>query len=205
MRILAAGDFHQEDVLRDRFIEEANSGGYDLAIAIGDYEDPDFYQALPEQVETQFLAVTGNWDFGFEPPDNDEYERLFNYQEVNFDDLKIALLGAVYPDDFMDQIHEFFQGTDNAKRIVASHYPPHMLGDLARTGTRAGFPQFRDLIMREKPTLWLCGHIHEDFGEFSLMDTTVLNAASKESGKGWQIELGDDGVEDVNEVLLDER
>ncbi|MFB6076610.1 MAG: hypothetical protein ABEK12_00580, partial [Candidatus Nanohaloarchaea archaeon] len=81
-------------------------------------------------------------------------------------------------------VQEFFDDVPHEHRIVASHYPPHMLGDQADNGNRAGFPEFRELIMKEHPALWLCGHIHEDFGEFSLMDTTVLNTASVDSGRG---------------------
>ncbi|MDY6768481.1 MAG: hypothetical protein SVW02_00010, partial [Candidatus Nanohaloarchaea archaeon] len=112
------------------------------------------------------------------------------------------LLGAVYPDDLLAEAREFFDGVPPQKRVVASHYPPHMLQDLADNGNRAGFPEFRELIMREKPALWTCGHIHEDFGRDSLMDTVVLNAASEESGKGWRVELGEDGVEEAEEVEL---
>lgn len=202
MRILAGGDFHLSDQLKDAFVEEANTGDYDLALLIGDFEEPGYYQDLIDALQVPFLSCTGNWDFGFDPPANEEYTHLYNYQQIQFEDYFVVLLGSVYPDDFQEQVHEFFAGTDPAKRIVASHYPPHMLGDLARTGTRAGFPQFRDLILREQPALWVCGHIHEDFGEFALKETTVLNAAAKESGKSWAVEMGDNGVEAAEAVVL---
>ncbi|MDY6769107.1 MAG: hypothetical protein SVW02_03315, partial [Candidatus Nanohaloarchaea archaeon] len=125
------------------------------------------------------------------------------YQKVEYEDgYKFLLLGAVYPDEFLEEAHEFFQGTPQEKRVVASHYPPHMLQDLADNGNRAGFPEFRELIMREKPALWTCGHIHEDFGKDALMDTVVVNAAAEESGKGWRVEMGEDGVEDAVQVEL---
>lgn len=202
MRIFAAGDFHKDEELKEAAIDHITSGDYDLFIGLGDYEEPEYYEDLVAPLEIPFVALTGNWDFGFEPPENGEYPNLYNYKEVTFHDYRIVLLGAIYPDDYRHRIEEFFDGVPNEKRIVASHYPPHMLGDLARAGTRAGFPEFRDLIMREKPAIWLCGHIHEDFGEFSLMSTTVLNGAATETGKGWRIEMGDDGVEAVEDVAL---
>ncbi len=202
MRIFAVADFHREADLQEAAIEEANSGQYDLFIGLGDYEEPEYYENLVDPIDIPFVALTGNWDFGFEPPDNNEYTNLFNYKEVEFGDYRIVLLGAIYPDDYGEKIEAFFEDVPNEYRIVCSHYPPHMLGDLARTGTRAGFQEFRDLIMRHKPVLWMCGHIHEDFGAFELLDTTVLNCAAVESGKGWSIQLGEEGVEETEEVTL---
>lgn len=201
MRILAVADFHRDPDLREAVIEEVNTGGYDLFLALGDYETAEYYEELVSMVDgVQLLALTGNWDFGFEPPENGAYTRLFNFKKVEFQDHAIVLLGAIYPDDYMEQIHDFFEDVPEENRIIASHYPPHMLGDLARTGTRAGFPEFRELIMREKPAIWCCGHIHEDFGRFSLLRTDVFNCAAAETGKGWSIELGEDGIETADEI-----
>lgn len=205
MNLFAAGDFHQNEGLREAVVEHANSGDYDLTILTGDYEDPDYYESLAGALDGPFIALTGNWDFGFEPPENGQYTNLFNYKEVEFGEYHIVLLGSIYPDNFRDRIDDFFDGVPNEYRIVATHYPPHMLGDLTSMGTRAGFTEFRELIMRHKPALWLCGHIHEDFGKFALLDTIVLNCASKESGKAWNIVLGEDGVEETEEVVLDEE
>ncbi len=37
------------------------------------------------------------------------------------------------------------------------------------------------------------------------MQTVVLNAAAKETGKGWAVEMGDGGVEQADEVQLVDR
>lgn len=205
MQILAVADFHGDDALREAAIEHANNDGYDLFIGLGDYENETYYKSLVDPLNIPFVSITGNWDFGFEPPKNGEFPNLFNYQEVEFDDYRIVLMGSVYPDDVGKKIEQFFDSVPNEHRIVASHYPPHMLGDLTRTGTRAGFQEFRDIILKHKPALWLCGHIHEDYGKFALMNTIVLNCAAKETGKGWSITMGDDGVEDTEEVVLVEE
>lgn len=203
MKIFTAGDFHDNEEIKQAVVEEVNGSDYDMFLGIGDYDTPEFYQDMIGQLKVPWLAVTGNWDFDFQPPENGEYQHLYNYQKVEYEDgYHFLLLGAVYPDELLEEAHEFFEGVPNEKRVVASHYPPHMLCDLAGNGNRAGFPEFRELIMREKPALWTCGHIHEDFGKASLMGTVVVNASSKESGKGWRVELGDDGVEDAVEVEL---
>jgi Icc-related predicted phosphoesterase len=202
MRIFAAGDFHKSAELQEAVVEQVTTNDYDLVILTGDYEEVEYYEALVDDLTTPFIALTGNWDFGFEPPENGEYTNLFNYKEVVFEDYHVALLGAVYPDDFPARIADFFADVPRHRRIIASHYPPHMLGDLTDMGTRAGFTEFRELIMKEKPAVWLCGHIHEDFGEFELLKTTVLNCASKESGKAWAFDLTADGVTGLDEVVL---
>lgn len=202
MHIFTAGDFHENEELKQAVVVEVNDG-YDMFLAIGDYDTPEFYQDLIGQLEVPWLAVTGNWDFDFQPPENGEYQHLYNYQKVKYEEgYHFLLLGAVYPDELLEEAREFFDDVPNEKRIVASHYPPHMLCDLAANGNRAGFPEFRELILREKPAFWTCGHIHEDFGKTSLMGTVVVNASSKESGKGWRVELGEEGVEEVEEVEL---
>ncbi len=204
MHLFTAGDFHSDMDVKEAVIAEVNGGDYDLCLFTGDYHEPDYYEDLVSRIDAPFLSLTGNWDFGFEPPENGEYRHLYNYQKVQFENYHVVLLGAVYPQDFQEDIHDFFQGTDPAKRIVASHYPPHMLGDLADNGNRAGFPEFRELLLKEDPALWTCGHIHEDFGRFSLMDTVVLNTAVKESGKAWSVDLGPDGVETAEQVTLED-
>lgn len=202
MRIFAAGDFHSDEDVKEAVLDEVNGDDYDLCLFTGDYHDPDYYTDLVERLEVPFLSTTGNWDFNFEPPENGEYPHLYNYQLVQYEDYFVVLLGSVYPEDFQKEVHDFFDGTDPAKRIVASHYPPHMLGDLAANGNRAGFQEFRELLLKEKPALWLAGHIHEDFGESSLRGTTVLNTAAKESGKAWRVDMDEDGVESVEQVVL---
>ncbi|MFB6076611.1 MAG: metallophosphoesterase family protein, partial [Candidatus Nanohaloarchaea archaeon] len=111
MQLLAAGDFHGDEELKEAAQDEAATGGYDLFINIGDFETADYYLDLIDDITIPFLGVTGNWDFGFEPPDNDEYDFLFNYQKVEFEEYKILLIGSVYPDDLLDDAHEFFEGT----------------------------------------------------------------------------------------------
>ncbi len=203
MKVFTAGDFHGSEELKDALLDEVNDGGYDMFFAVGDYGSAQYYQDMVDRLQVPWLGITGNWDFDFNPPENGEYPHLYNYQKVEYEEgYKFLLLGAVYPDDLLEEARDFFDGTPNHKRVVASHYPPHMLCDLAANGNRAGFKEFRELIMREKPALWTCGHIHEDFGKASLMDTVVVNASAEESGKGWRIELGDDGVEAAEPVTL---
>lgn len=201
MRILAASDFHEDDALTEAVIEEANSGDYDIFISPGDFVSREEYERFEDAVEIPFLACTGNWDFEFEPPENDEYEALFNYMKVDMEDVHVGLIGAVFPDDYMDDISDWSEQFDTPL-VLTSHYPPERAGDATVSGNRAGMSGFRKLIMKLKPAVWLCGHIHEAFGHYSVMETDVFNCAVIESGKCFSIELGDDGVKDWEEVEL---
>lgn len=202
MKLLAAADFHEEDDLIDAVVEEANSGDYDVFIAPGDFVTPDDYQDMQERVEIPMFACTGNWDFNFTPPENDDYDDLFNYMKIDWEEYKIGAIGAVFPDDFKDDLEKWVDGHDDRRLLFMSHYPPERLGDATVSGNRAGMTGFRQLIMKLKPAAWFCGHIHEAFGHYSFMQTHVFNCAVVESGKCFAVELGDDGVEDWEEVEL---
>ena len=200
MKVLAAGDFHDNSEMIERIVEEANSGKYDLFLALGDYYTKEAYTNLMKPIDIMKLGISGNRDFNFDTPENEELPFLYNYTKANMEDWKVIALGAIYPEDFMKDIKEWLGDHPREKVIFASHYPPHMLCDLTYSGNHAGIPQFRELIMRNKPILWLCGHVHEAAGVKSLMKTTVVNAAITETGKAYSIEI--EG-EEVNTETVD--
>jgi Icc-related predicted phosphoesterase len=202
MRILAAADFHEDEELIDAIVEEANTGDYDMFLAAGDFVTPDHYERVMGNVNIPRLACTGNWDFDFTPPDEDDFDHLYNYMKVDYEDYKIAIIGAVFPDDFQQDIIDWVDGFDDRKLLFMSHYPPKRLGDRAVSGNNAGMDGFRELIMKTKPAAWFCGHIHEAFGQYHLMKTEVFNCASIESRKAVSVTLGDDGVEEHDGVDL---
>lgn len=206
LRILAIGDFHNSAELGDAAIHETKKEGgdkYDLFLALGDYYDREYYQRLVDNIDdnVKTLAITGNRDFNFNPPDNDEYSKLFNYAKVDFEDYKIVLLGTKFPPGFQSDIDRWIGDHDPKKLIFASHVPPRMLRDHTDTGVHPGFPKFKQLILKYKPALWLCGHIHEAYGTEKLLDTRVINASAYDSGKGYSVTLKD-GVESIEPVEL---
>lgn len=209
LKILFTSDFHAKRDLLEAAVEEANSGEYDLFVNLGDYMDEEFAEELFERIEIPGLGATGNRDMFMEDEflDSDEVP-VYNFLEANIDDEYLMILvGGDYPDDIKERIHDLMEEHGNpSKTIIGSHYPPHKLRDRIHSGRRIGFEQFRQIIMKEKPTLWVAGHVHEDFGEDSLLDTTVLNAAADETGKAWSVTIGDDGgVETYEEVRLVEE
>ena len=207
LKILVTSDFHAKEDLKEAAIEEANSGDYDLYLNLGDFIDPEYAEDLFDRIEIPGLGTTGNRDL-FDDEEMIENAPVFHFLEADVDDeYLVILIGGDFPDDIKEQVTEIIEEHgDSSKVIVGSHYPPLKLGDRIHSGERIGFEQFRELILKQKPAVWANGHVHEDFGERSLLGTTVLNAAAEETGKAFSVTIGDEGgVEEVEEVdLLDE-
>lgn len=204
LKILVTSDFHEKEDLKEAAIEEANSGDYDLFINLGDYMSEEYAEELFNGIEGAAVGTTGNRDMMFSEEFMNGDTPVYNFLEADIDDeYKLILIGGDFPEDVKEQVEELLEEFDSDKVIVGSHYPPHKLGDRIHSGRRIGFEQFRELIMKHKPALWASGHVHEDFGEYSLLNTTVLNAAAEESGKAFSVTIGDEGgVEEVEEIDL---
>ncbi len=203
LTILVTSDFHSKEELKEAAIEEANSGEYDLYINLGDYMDEEYAVDLFERVEIPAIGCTGNRDMMFDADFLDKVP-VFNFLEAEIDDeYLVILIGGDFPEDVNEKVGALIEEHgDPSKIIVGSHYPPHKVGDQIHSGRRIGFEQFRELILRHKPAVWMNGHVHEDFGKRELMGTPVINSASEETGKGFKIVMGDDGAEKIEEVEL---
>lgn len=208
LKILFTSDFHQSDELKEAAIEEANSGDYDLFINLGDFMDMDYAEDMMQRIDIPAVGCTGNRDMFFDNEYlDDDSVPIYNFLDADIDDgeYKVILIGGDFPEEVKDEVAEIIEDYegDSSKVIIGSHYPPNKLNDRVHSGKRIGFKEFREIIMKEKPAMWVHGHVHEDFGEASLMDTTVLNAAADETGKAWSVTIGDEGgVESYEEVVL---
>lgn len=206
LRILFTSDFHASEELKEAAIEEANSGEYDLYVNLGDFMDEEYARDLFERVEIPSLGCTGNRDMFMSDELLDSNDvPVYNFLEANIDEeYLMILIGGDFPEDIKEKVSDLIEEHgDPSKVLIGSHYPPHKLNDRIHSGRRIGFENFREIIMREKPALWVSGHVHEDFGEDSLMDTLCLNAAADETGKAWSVTIGDEGgVEKYEEVRL---
>lgn len=206
LKLLVTSDFHQKDDLMDAAVEEANSGEYDIFINLGDYMSEDYAEELFDRIEINAIGATGNRDMMFSKDfmDSDEVP-VYNFLEASIDDeYLIILVGGDFPEDVKQKITDLMEEHgDNKKVIIGSHYPPHKIGDRIHSGRRIGFEQFRELIIKEKPAIWMNGHVHEDFGQRELLGVPVLNAAAESTGKAYSVTIGDEGgVEEIEEIQL---
>lgn len=205
LKILVTSDFHAKEDLKKAAIEEANSGDYDLYINLGDYMDEEYTADLFEQIEIPGIGCTGNRDMMFSSEFLDGSVPVYNFLEAEVDDeYLVILIGGDFPEDVKEKVSELIRDHgDPSKVIVGSHYPPKKVGDRIHSGERIGFDQFREMIIKEKPAIWMNGHVHEDFGRRDLLGVPVLNAAADETGKAFSVTIGDEGgVEEIEEIEL---
>lgn len=201
LKMLVAGDFHAREELLEACRNELEENEYDLYINAGDYMDLEYAERLFEGLDVAAIGTTGNRDLHMTEQDLEGLP-IFHFLEADIDDeYKLIMIGGDFPDDVQEKVAEMIEGVDSDKLIICSHYPPKKLGDKITSGKRIGFDQFRRMIMKHKPALWVNGHVHEDFGQNELMGTKVLNASSFESGKAYSVTL-DDGDVEVEEVEL---
>ena len=199
--MLVAGDFHAKEDLLEACREELENNNYDLYINAGDYMDLEYAERLFEGLDVAAVGTTGNRDLHMTEEDLEGLP-VFHFLEADIDDeYKLILIGGDFPEDVQEKVAEMIEGFDSEKLIICSHYPPKKLGDKVNSGKRIGFDQFRRMIMKHKPALWVNGHVHEDFGENELMGTKVLNASSFDYGKAYSVTL-DNGEVEVEEVEL---
>lgn len=206
LKIFVTSDFHGKEELKEAAIEEANNGDYDIYLNLGDYIEEEYAEDLFNRIEIPALGCTGNRDMHFSEEFLDGPTPVYNFLEADIDEeYLLILIGGNFPDDIKEKVINLIEEHgDSSKVIIGSHYPPHKVGDKIHSGRRIGFEQFREIIIRHKPLLWMNGHVHEDFGERQLMNTKVLNAASEETGKGFSVTIKENGIEKVEEIdLLD--
>lgn len=207
LKLLVTSDFHNKEELKEAAIEEANNGDYDIYLNLGDYMDQEYAEDLFENIEIPGLGCTGNRDMHFTEEFLDGPVPVYNFLEAEIDDeYLLILVGGSFSEDVKQEITELIQEHGNSRKvIIGTHYPPHKVGDLVHNGDRIGFDQYREIIIKEKPLLWMNGHVHEDFGERSLMKTKVLNAASCDNGKAFSVTIEGEEIQKVEEInLLDE-
>ncbi len=183
--------------------EEVEEGEYDLFLYLGDFTDPDYAKELLDEVDATCLATTGNRDLHFEQELVESDYPVYDFLKADVDDeYTVVLIGGDYSSELAGDVRKILEQVDADTTVVGSHYPPERLGDQIETGDRVGREEFRRMILRYKPAAWCCGHIHEDYGHFELMDTDVLNASSFDSGKGYRVVLDENGEKQIDEIEL---
>lgn len=192
MRILAVADVHGAyDVVEQIVRREAV---VDLLLIAGDLTTNgtaseagralDQFGALGPRV----LAVGGNMD----PVDVDrEFIRRgvslngcgVVVQDVAFFGLSGAPLSPLhtpseYPEeDLLRQAEAGWEQVKHAPQtIFIPHAPPHGTTlDMVAGGRHVGSTAVRDFILRHRPDLTICGHIHESHGSTTLGGVPVIN------------------------------
>lgn len=68
--------------------------------------------------------------------------------------------------------------------VLVVHEPPHGVLDVVPTGKRIGSEKVREKVLRLRPRLLTCGHVHESPGIERVGDTLVVNCTMGDGRTG---------------------
>ncbi len=190
MRIVCLSDTHD---LLDKL--EVPDG--DLLVHAGDFTKRGdlpairtFNEQLAALPHPHKVVIAGNHDFAFEQ--DPEAARACLTAATYLEDAEVEIAGLrIYGSPWQPW---FFNWAFNLQRgaplrekwalipegldILLTHGPPAGFGDLCVNGNRVGCQDLLEAIQRVQPRLHVFGHIHEDYGRWSLGSTTLINACN---------------------------
>ena len=190
MRLLLFSDLHTDTNAASRLVVLARDA--DVAVGAGDFANARRGISkcidILRQIRLPTVLVPGN---------NESYEELvaacrgwaearvlhgtgFEIAGVSF----FGLGGGVPVTPFGDWSYDFSE--DEAARVLSScpagavlvsHSPPKGAVDITSSGASLGSTAVREVVLRQKPRLVVCGHIHASAGQRGLIgQTPVINA-----------------------------
>lgn len=186
MRLLAFSDVHTDRDRAEQLVEAA--GDADLVVGAGDFAS--VHRGLEEMIEVlsaieaPSLLVPGN-------NETDEALReaaaawpaatVLHGEAAELDGIAFFGLGAGVPVTPWDW--SFDLSDDEAAELLAScpedgvlisHSPPRGHADVSGSGEHLGSAAVLDAIETKRPRLCVCGHIHESWGQESILGPTRI-------------------------------
>jgi Icc-related predicted phosphoesterase len=172
-------------------------GGGDVLVHAGDismmgktHEIKSFLDWFSNTEFDHKIFIAGNHDWGFENQTDiaDEYKEkgvtyLFD-SSVVIDGLKFY--GSPWQPEFFDWAFNLPRGEKLAEKwalipedtdVLITHGPAFGMLDWVMSGQRVGCEDLFKRIMKIKPKIHVCGHIHCAYGQKNLNDVEFLNAS----------------------------
>lgn len=86
--------------------------------------------------------------------------------------------------------YQLMQIKDAKDAVIVAHTPPYGYGDKLYNGLHCGGSEISDWIVWNKPLVWSCGHIHEDYSAYKMAGTNtfIFNSSNREDNnslRGW--------------------
>ena len=202
MKLLVTADFHGSIKASHRVSAKAKHLEVDAIIVCGDItqfgspEDAETILAPLTTLELPVLYVPGNCD-----PSQLAETQITGAVNIHgkcrgLGDVSFIGLGGAPASPYYSwfelseaQIRNMLEQSwnncpENPWSIIVSHAPPKDTSvDLAFSGIHAGSVSFRAFIEERKPSVVLCGHIHEARGIDRLGDTLLVNPGAVRHGK----------------------
>ena len=84
-------------------------------------------------------------------------------------------------------------GLIRPETVLVAHPPPLGVRDRALNRFHVGSRRLRELVLKRRPRVLICGHVHEQAGMDILGETLVVNCSMGRGGGGALIHLEPDG------------
>jgi uncharacterized protein len=214
MKIIAFSDIHGKYL---KIIEYLKKNHVDLVILTGDithFGPTELAEEILNEIasfDVPVLAIPGNCDpinlYG-----NIDNSKAINIhgRSVTINNVGICGFGGSNPTPFKtplefdeveiyDQARKVMEELKNNKiTLLVTHAPPAgTKTDILPSGDHVGSEALRRVIEEFKPTINICGHIHESRATDKIGETTVINPGMISEGYACRIEIDDSDEEDI--------
>lgn len=216
MKILAISDLHGKT---SKTLEEyLNNNKIDLILIAGDitnFGPSELAADILNQLSgynIPVIAIPGNCD------PQGIHKQIENSKAVNAHGKSVSLknvgicgFGGSNPTPFntplefgeseiYDELKNIIlQIKDQDIQILLTHAPPYnTCTDMIPSGDHVGSVSVREIIEKYKPTLNICGHIHESPGIDKIGETVIINPGEFSKGSACLITVDQDKNEDID-------
>ncbi len=209
MRIYAVADIHSQPQKIETIKNNINQFSPDLLIIAGDLTRFFNPRSTIEQIgafSLPIIFIRGNTD-------SKRINRILTqFPHISSPHLKskeiggysVVGLNGTVPIPFRSQIsltEKWSQSIEpflNENSILVAHPPPRGTLDTVFFNLHAGCPKIREVILKQSPLLYICGHIHESSGKQYLGKTLVVNCSIGRQGEGALIDLEHNSIQKVD-------
>jgi len=193
MNILCAADLHGEIQAKQFLLEFAKKTRPEAIILAGDVTcgsvafAEDLFDEL-DKTKIPFFAVHGNNDPETVQDFFEETGRDLAGKKVGIGGISFFGLGGSSPTPF-NTVCEYTEETierklaelkvPNNKFVLVSHTPPRdTASDMTGHGNHVGSRSLREFILAKKPSVVVCGHVHEQHLTEKLGDTIIAKTGT---------------------------
>ncbi|MEA3378911.1 MAG: metallophosphoesterase [Nanoarchaeota archaeon] len=185
MRILAFTDFHAQKNSWKKVLKKVKDA--DILVGTGDFSD---FGKETNKILSHFkdigkpvLVIHGNHEtIGQMKEIEKEYENIIFLHKRSYQLDKYLFFGfggggfSQEDKDFENVSNRFLKTVDKKNIVIMlTHSPPYgtKLDFIEGMGHR-GNESYTMFIKKNKPLLWICGHIHETFSQMQVLGNTVI-------------------------------
>jgi len=150
--LVCAGDISIFERDIKKILKDFNNIGKPMILIAGNHESEYELKTLCKKYENIFFLIDSGYSVG-------QYHFIcaegngFSHEDKRFE--KIGK-------KFLKKIHKIRKSDKNARFILVTHAPPHKTKLDKIMGGYSGNKAIRRFIVKAKPHLALCGHIHEN-------------------------------------------